>query len=112
VSSGLEITPGDLAVRLARGEAVFLLDVREEDERALCAIEPSVLVPLSRFRGPAISAVRPPAGALVVCYCHHGVRSLAAAQFLRARGIAPGAVSLEGGIDLWARRVDPTVPRY
>ena len=50
-------------------------------------------------------------GAVIVCYCHHGVRSLTAATILRQAGFER-AVSLAGGIDLWSRRIDPAVPRY
>jgi rhodanese-related sulfurtransferase len=55
--------------------------------------------------------VRPPEGAEIVCYCHHGVRSLSAAAILRQAGFG-NAVSLAGGIDLWSRVIDPSVPRY
>ena len=53
----------------------------------------------------------PPPGALVVAYCHHGVRSLSAAAYLQAQGLSD-VVSLAGGIDAWSLRVDPKVPRY
>ena len=46
-----------------------------------------------------------------VLYCHHGVRSLAGAEFLRGRGLTRVA-NLTGGIDAWSVRVDPAVPRY
>jgi adenylyltransferase/sulfurtransferase len=115
-SAALEIAPEDLAARLAAGEPTLLVDVREPWEHEHCALDDSTLAPVS---GPdpdagAISLLdlAPPEGALVVCYCHHGVRSLAAVRLLRERKVAPGAVSLRGGIDLWSRRVDPSVPRY
>jgi rhodanese-related sulfurtransferase len=107
-----EIAVEDLARRLAAGEDVLLIDVRERWEREICAIDPSALLPLSEFGGPATRALRPRRGALVVCYCHRGVRSLVAAGFLRGEGIAPGALSLRGGIDDWSRRIDGSVPRY
>jgi rhodanese-related sulfurtransferase len=43
--------------------------------------------------------------------CHHGVRSRAAQSFLAARGFRE-VVNLAGGIDAWARRVDPTMGVY
>jgi rhodanese-related sulfurtransferase len=46
----------------------------------------------------------------VIVYCHHGVRSLQAARFLRQHGI--GARSLRGGIDQWSIAVNPNIPRY
>ena len=52
-----------------------------------------------------------PQHALVVTICHHGVRSLRAAGWLRSTGVQ-NVVSLAGGIDAWSREVDPKVPRY
>jgi rhodanese-related sulfurtransferase len=44
-------------------------------------------------------------------FCHHGVRSLHVVNWLRGHGIE-NAQSMQGGIDAWSRRIDPTVPRY
>ena len=44
-------------------------------------------------------------GPLVV-YCHHGVRSMAVAEWLAERGLA-GILNLQGGIDAWSSEVDP-----
>jgi adenylyltransferase/sulfurtransferase len=105
-----EIDARDLAARLASGEATLLVDVREQWEHALVALPESVLVPLGEL--PARHReVAPEAGALVVTYCHHGIRSLQAAVFLAAHG-HPDVVSLAGGIDAWARVVDPSLARY
>jgi adenylyltransferase/sulfurtransferase len=105
-----EIEASALAARLGRGDPTFLLDVREPWEHQLAALPGSVLVPLGelpvRYEDVAV-----PEDALVVTYCHHGVRSLQAAAFLRGNGW-PGVVSLAGGIDAWSHSVDPAVPRY
>ena len=58
-----------------------------------------------------LEQLQPPPGALVVAYCHHGIRSLSAAALLEQAGIQP-VVSLHGGIDAWSLRIDPQVPRY
>ena len=105
-----EITPRDLAARLAAGEPTFLIDVRQPSEHARVALGGSVLVPLDQL-GARYEELRPPDGALVVTYCHHGVRSLDAARFLAGRGW-PDVASLAGGIDAWAWDVDPALPRY
>ena len=55
--------------------------------------------------------LEPPPGALIVAYCHHGVRSLNAAVLLERMGYER-VVSLAGGIDAWSLAVDPSVPRY
>jgi adenylyltransferase/sulfurtransferase len=106
----LEIAPQALAARLANGEPTLLLDVREPWEHGLAAIPGNVLVPLGELPG-RWSDVTVPDGALVVTYCHHGVRSLRAAGWLRSTGVT-NVVSLVGGIDAWSRAVDPKVPRY
>ena len=87
-----------------------VVDVREPWEHALAALPGSVLVPLGELEARA-GELAPPAGALVVTYCHHGVRSLSAAGFLARSGVEP-VVSLAGGLDAWSRDIDPTVPRY
>jgi adenylyltransferase/sulfurtransferase len=105
-----EIMPQELAAKLRAGEPVYLLDVRQPWEHQTAALPGSVLIPLNEL--PARAAeVTPPDGALVVVYCHHGLRSLRAAGFLRQVGVAKVA-SLAGGIDAWSCEVDPTVPRY
>ena len=105
-----EIHPQQLADKLRAGEPVYLLDVRQPEEHAIAALPDSTLIPLGDL--PArLTEVKPPPGALVVVYCHHGVRSLHGAAFLQQHGIAPVA-SLAGGIDAWSGLIDPSVPRY
>jgi adenylyltransferase/sulfurtransferase len=96
--------------KLAAGEAVYLLDVRNPDEYAFCRIGESPLVPLPEL-AHRIDEVIPPAGALVVVYCHHGVRSLSGAAILQQGGFE-NVASMRGGIDAWSLAVDPSVPRY
>lgn len=106
----MEIAPLQLAEKLRRGERVWLLDVRHEWEHQLARLPGEALIPLHELPG-RLDEVRPPEGAEIVCYCHHGVRSLSAAAILRQAGFG-NAVSLAGGIDLWSRVIDPSVPRY
>jgi rhodanese-related sulfurtransferase len=105
-----EIEPRALAERLASGESTMLLDVREPWEHALVALPGSVLVPLGELASRH-GELAPGAGTLLVTYCHHGIRSLQAAGFLAANG-HPDVVSLAGGIDAWARVVNPAMTRY
>lgn len=105
-----QIGPRDLADRLARAEPVRLLDVRQAWEHDTAALPNSQLIPLGELAARA-GEVRPPDGALVVVYCHHGVRSLSAAAYLARCGV-PNVASLAGGIDAWSVEVDPSVPRY
>jgi adenylyltransferase/sulfurtransferase len=105
-----EITTRELAARLATGAPTLLVDVRQAWEHALVAIGDSTLVPLDELPSRHSEIERPP-GALVVTYCHHGIRSLDAAMFLATQGWRD-VVSLAGGIDAWACEVDPSLPRY
>jgi rhodanese-related sulfurtransferase len=108
--SECEIDVAGVAARLADGQPTMLLDVREQWEHEFAALPGSVLVPLGEL--PArLDEVHPPAGTLLVVYCHHGMRSLQATLLLRSTGV-PDTVSLAGGIDTWSRVVDPRVPRY
>ncbi len=93
---------------LDAGQPVLLLDVREPDEHAYCALPGSVLIPLGELAS-RIEEIEP-ADATVVVYCHHGVRSLSGAAILRRAGLE--AMSLAGGIDRWSLTVDASVPRY
>jgi adenylyltransferase/sulfurtransferase len=105
-----EIDVHELAGKLTRAEPVYLLDVRQQWERNLAALPGGALIPLDELPGRA-AEVRPPDGALVVVYCHHGIRSLAGAAILERAG-CPAVVSLRGGIDAWSRAIDAAVPRY
>lgn len=109
-----EIAPADLKALLDDESApeIRLIDCREEDEFAICRIEGAELIPLSVF-----GAVAPPRligsgdERPVIVYCHHGMRSLNATMFLRQNGRAE-VWSLSGGINLWSKEIDASVPRY
>jgi rhodanese-related sulfurtransferase len=105
-----QISVQELESKLASGAPVYLIDVRQAWEHATVALPNSVWIPLDELLAGR-DDIRPPAGALVVAYCHHGIRSLSAAGLLHRLGIRPVA-SLAGGIDAWAREIDPRVPRY
>ena len=107
-ASSVEIAPRDLAERLARGDALDLIDVREPWEWDLARITGARLIPLG---GLGAEARRMDRSREFVVYCHHGSRSAEAARQLRAAGF--GRVwNLTGGIERWSRDVDPTVRRY
>lgn len=103
-----DITPTELGARLARGDGVQVIDVREPHEHMYSRIEGARLIPLRTL--PQQSAELDPDAELVV-YCHHGTRSAQAVDFLRSLGFSR-ARNLVGGIDRWSIDVDPAVPRY
>ena len=98
-----EIEPSDLRALLDhREEAPFLLiDCRESDEHADWRIGGDILMPLSNFPSEVATHLDNETLPLIV-YCHHGIRSLQATQYLRVQGHAK-TFSLRGGIDAWDR---------
>jgi rhodanese-related sulfurtransferase len=92
-------------------ESVRLIDCREEDEFALCRIPGAELMPLSRFPEEARNRLLSDQTLPVIVYCHHGMRSLQATNFLRQLGHAR-VWSMRGGINAWSLEIDPKVPQY
>ena len=93
-----------------RGESIYLVDVRQPWEHDLARLADDVLLPLDQI-AERHDELTPPEGALIVTYCHHGVRSLNAAAMLERIGHA-NVASLAGGIDAWSQLIDPSLPRY
>ncbi len=105
-----QISVRDVNAMLSAGTPVLLLDVREPEEHAFCHLPGSVLMPLGDLP-TRWEELEVPDDAMVVVYCHHGVRSLRGAGFLEYVGIK-NVASMAGGIEEWSLAVDPTVPRY
>ena len=86
----------------------LLLDVREPWEFDICAIDGSVNIPMGQIPQRLDEL---PTSAEIVVICHHGVRSQQVIWFLRNQSLGD-LVNLEGGVDAWARSVDPAMPVY
>jgi sulfur dioxygenase len=102
------IDPVALARLLAAESPILLLDVRPARERRFGHLPRDRAVPLE---GLATALADLPTDRPIVAYDHLGFRARAAAEFLAQRGF-PLAAALEGGIDEYARAVDPSIPRY
>jgi adenylyltransferase/sulfurtransferase len=98
----------DLQARRRAGETFVLLDVREPHEHAIAIIPGATPFPLSELpsRLHELDPTRP-----YVLSCHHDGRSRHAAALMRRAGFMRLTV-LVGGIDAWARKIDPSIPRY
>ena len=106
--ANIEVTPREVSRRLERGDKFLFVDVREKWEHETSRIEGAVLIPLREIPEnlQRLAGVRE-----IVFFCHHGMRSLDAAAWVRSQGIE-GAQSMSGGIDRWTTEVNPLVPRY
>lgn len=106
-----QIAPAELAAWLgdASRPKPLLLDVREPWEFQTCAIAGSTHIPMGEV--PARAGAEVDAGRDVVVICHHGGRSMQVAMFLERNGYAK-VHNLSGGVDSWAKTVDPSMPVY
>jgi len=103
-----EVTPVELKERLAEREPLVLLDVRQDWETRLCRLDNALHIPIEEIE---LRSDELDQAAEIVVYCHQGVRSAAVAEYLRGLGFA-NVRNLAGGLDAWARAVDPSMRRY
>ncbi len=99
----------ELADRLTNHESVFLLDVREREEYELCHLDDAVLIPIGMIPN---NLKRIPTDRPVVVYCHHGIRSANVANYLFTQLGLSNLYNLDGGINAWAREVEPEMAVY
>jgi rhodanese-related sulfurtransferase len=108
-----QISVTELAERMQQTALPLqLIDVREPEEVATAQIQGFVNLPLSQFAewsGQIQTQFDPDTETLVLC--HHGVRSAQMCQWLQGQGFTQ-LKNIVGGIEAYALRVDPTVPRY
>ncbi|HEY5020217.1 MAG TPA: rhodanese-like domain-containing protein [Steroidobacteraceae bacterium] len=103
-----EIAPQELKRRLDAGETITVLDVREPWECAIARLTGSVNIPLNDIPARLHEL---DSGAELVVMCKVGGRSRRAAEYLSAHAFGRVA-NLAGGIDAWAREIDPTLSAY
>jgi adenylyltransferase/sulfurtransferase len=105
-----EIGPKELQARLAGAEPPLLIDVREPWEHDVANLPAARLIPLGQLeaRLAELEAYRDRS---IVIHCRSGGRSGRACELLQSKGFTR-VENLRGGIDLWSREVDPSVPRY
>lgn len=108
MSSVPEITPIELKKELDGANPPVLVDVREDEELAICKLDGIVHIPLGAI--PDRFAELGKDQDLVII-CRGGVRSAKAAEFLLGQGY-PRVRSMVGGMLSWADTVDPTVAKY
>jgi rhodanese-related sulfurtransferase len=104
----IELDVTELKALIDSGAEPQLLDVREDWEHGVCLIPNSIKMPMGQIpaRVGELDSERP-----VVAICHHGARSLRVTLWLRQQGFNQ-AINLKGGVDAWARQIDPAMARY
>jgi len=105
-----QITPSELHQRLAAGERLAIMDVREPHEWEISNLSHlgAVLIP----KGQVIERM----GELdtaqeMIVQCRTGGRSAEIISLLQQHGFTK-LYNLDGGINRWAREVEPTIPVY
>lgn len=97
------------AAKLRRDEPeTVFLDVREDEELAICRIDGALHIPMGAIPGKIASL---PSDKKIIVLCHHGMRSANVQQYLIACGF-DNVFNLAGGIHAWAIQVDPEMARY
>jgi molybdopterin/thiamine biosynthesis adenylyltransferase/rhodanese-related sulfurtransferase len=109
-ATGSTITAQELKDMQDRGDDIFLVDVREQNEYEIVNIPGAVLIPKGDFvRGTALE--RLPHDKKIVLHCKSGARSAEALAVLKNAGFSD-AVHVGGGVLSWIKTVDPSLPTY
>ena len=103
-----DITATELAKRLKQGNHLKIIDVREPHELEISCIEGAELIPLGQLasRMSELNSAEE-----IVLMCKAGTRSARALEVLHSAGFRK-IKNLKGGINAWAREVDPSLPMY
>jgi rhodanese-related sulfurtransferase len=105
-----QITPQQLTDWLGDPDRAkpVLLDVREPWEIRICRIRGSLHIPMNAV---PVHREQLDADAETVVICHHGSRSLQVGSFLEHAGFSR-VFNLNGGVNAWAKQVEPAMPVY
>lgn len=103
-----ETTVQEVAALLKSPQPPKLLDVRESPEWERAHLPGTQ--PFSQQLMDEVLASWDRA-APIVTLCHHGIRSLSAVRYLSQQGFT-NVRSMKGGVDAWAREIDPSLPQY
>ena len=108
VGGNWDISATELAERINKGNPIRLVDVREPHEQDISHIDGAELFPLGLLAG-RLSELD--SAEEMVVFCKAGTRSARALDLLVGAGFRK-VKNLKGGINAWAREVDPSQPIY
>lgn len=104
-----QLTVKELKGQLDRKENLpVILDVREPWELDVCSLSDTHNIPMGQIQN-RVDELNKDRGLVIMC--HHGIRSQRVALFLQQQGFA-NIYNLAGGIDAWAKQVDPQMAKY
>ncbi len=106
----MEVDCTTVKAKLDAGEQFVFIDCREQHEYDTAKIEGAILLPMSQIQ-ERVTELQQHKDSEIIIHCHHGGRSLQVAMWLRQQGFQ-NALSMAGGIDVWAQEIDPSLPRY
>ena len=103
-----EYTAAELAERLGQGDPIHLIDVSEPHDLEISRLDGAQIIPLGQLasRLPELNSAEE-----IIVFCKSGVRSERALEILAGAGFRK-LHHLLGGINAWARDVDPSLPIY
>ena len=104
----IEITVMQAKELREKNPSIQFLDVREPEEVEIGHISETLHIPLNFI---PYSLEKIPKDETLIVYCHHGMRSLKAVEYLKAKGFN-NVVNLAGGIHEWSIKIDPRIPTY
>ena len=108
--STLEVNPDDVRRLMDSGHEYQLVDCRRPDEVETASLSQACHIPMDDI--PARQGeIEDDPDIPVIVMCHHGVRSLNVANFLRSQGLEC-VWSMRGGIDRWSKEIDSSVQQY
>ncbi|MEW9534122.1 adenylyltransferase/sulfurtransferase MoeZ [Microbispora sp. NPDC049125] len=109
-AAGSTITAAELRSMQERGDDIYLIDVREQNEYEIVNIPGAVLIPKGEFlNGSALEGL--PQDKRIVLHCKSGARSAEVLAVLKNAGFSD-AVHVGGGVLSWVKTVDPSLPTY
>jgi adenylyltransferase/sulfurtransferase len=106
--AGWDITASELAERLKQGDSLHLVDVREPHELEISRLPGAQLIPLGQLAA-RLSELN--SADEIILFCKAGTRSARALELLASAGFRK-LKNLKGGINAWAKDVDPRLPIY
>ena len=112
INSDWECTPADVHERISNGEQILLIDCRTEAERSIACIPDSLHIEHETLSSNLETLFQKEEECSeMIVYCHFGVRSLGVVSALREAGFE-SVRSMAGGIDRWAKDIDPAIETY